>query len=191
MRIHSHTLIGLLRQAVSTWRTRERLGQASVADIIVSVHERLGHDDVTGIRFEPNTRDPFERMKVNAERVFRWLDDETKDSTLLPSNFIPTILAALPSDLRMQVLDHLLAPLGLVVRAEDDDGEGELCVHAEVTRMIRQDARSQEAVLALATDTSVEAVDAAHRELREALGFRRRLMKSLGKLLILKRKRKA
>lgn len=189
MRHQSQTFIGLLRTAVNTWRTRDRLGQATVVDLVVSVHERLGYDDVTGIRFEPNTRDTFERMKVNGERVFRWLDDETKDSTLLPTNFIPSILAALPPDLRLDVLDSLLAPFGLVVRAEVEEGDPELCVHAALGRLMSEDAKGQQAVLRLATDTSDEAVQEAHRELREAVGFKRRLMRTLGKLLT-KRKRK-
>jgi len=189
MRHQSQTLIGLLRQAVVTWRTRDRLGRESVVDIIVSIHERLGFDDVTGIRFEPITRDTYERMKVNADRVFRWLDDEGKDSTLLPANFIPTVLAALPSDLRLDVLDRLLAPFGLVVRSEVGEGDPELCVHAALGALMREDAKGQQAVLRLATDTSDEAVQEAHRELREAVGFKRRLMRTLGKLLI-KRKRK-
>lgn len=182
-------LIGMLRHAVNTWRTRERMGRESVVDLIVSTHERLGYDDVTGIRFEPMTRDTFERMKVNAERVFRWLDDETKESTLLPTNFIPSILAALPADLRINVLDQLLAPFGLFVRAEVGEPEPELCVHAALGKLMREDAKGHQAVLRLATDTSDEAVQDAHRELREAVGFKRRLLRTLGKL-ITKRKRK-
>lgn len=41
-------------------------------------------------------------MKVNADRVFRWLDDGTKDTNLVPANFVPSILAALPTDLKVR-----------------------------------------------------------------------------------------
>src|SRR5688572_19269246 len=120
MRNDSHnTLIGTIRTAVVEWRKREGWSRESVVQEIVNKHEEIGAPAVTDIAFDPVTRDAFGRMKVNADRVFRWLDDESKDTNLLPVNFLPSILAALPTDLQLQVLGVLARPLGLEVNSAE------------------------------------------------------------------------
>ncbi|AXK39633.1 toxin YdaT family protein [Crenobacter cavernae] len=109
------TLIGLLREAVNEWRRNERWSRETVVDEIVRVHHARGYDRLTGIDFNPPSHDAFARMKANADKLFRWLDDDSKDSNLLPANFIPSVLAALPLDLRCRFLIDLLDPVGLTV----------------------------------------------------------------------------
>lgn len=77
MRNTPQTLISAVREAVSTWRKRERLGIAAVVENIVETHNRLGLDVVTELTFESD-RDAHRRMQTNGDRVMRWLDDETK-----------------------------------------------------------------------------------------------------------------
>lgn len=113
MRSASQTLIAVVRNAVNTWRRREGWSRETVVMEIVETHERIGGPARTGIVFDPATRDTFERAKVNADRVFRWLDDESKDTNLLPANFVPILIAALPQDLRLTVVDELLRDAGL------------------------------------------------------------------------------
>lgn len=116
MRNESHTLISTLLGVVNQWRRREGWSRETVVQHIVEAHERIQGALVTGIVFDPPTRDTTERMKVNADRVFRWLDDGTKDTNLVPANFVPSILAALPTDLKVQALGDILTPLGVSVR---------------------------------------------------------------------------
>ncbi|MCS9500340.1 hypothetical protein N1E27_29850, partial [Pseudomonas aeruginosa] len=92
MRTESHTLISTLLGVVNQWRRREGWSRETVVQHIVEAHERIQGALVTGIVFDPPTRDTTERMKVNADRVFRWLDDGTKDTNLVPANFVPSIL---------------------------------------------------------------------------------------------------
>ncbi|MBN0437935.1 hypothetical protein JTM67_36255, partial [Pseudomonas aeruginosa] len=84
MRNESHTLISTLLGVVNQWRRREGWSRETVVQHIVEAHERIQGALVTGIVFDPPTRDATERMKVNADRVFRWLDDGTKDTNLVP-----------------------------------------------------------------------------------------------------------
>lgn len=111
MRDASHTFTGLLREAVETWRKASGWSRETVVMHIVEAHERLGGPAATSIVFDPPTRDTFERAKVNADRVFRWLDDVTKDTNTCPANFIPSILAALPLDRRLALVNLWLNPL--------------------------------------------------------------------------------
>ncbi len=108
----SQSLIASLRAAVTTWRQRKNWSRETVIAEIVGVHKRIGAEAASGIQFEEGG-DAFNRMRANAERVWRWLDDETKDTNLLPANFIRSLIVALPLDLRLQVMDALLMGTGL------------------------------------------------------------------------------
>ncbi|HEA6046738.1 TPA: hypothetical protein RXH49_006447, partial [Pseudomonas aeruginosa] len=119
MRSESHTLISTLLAVVNQWRRREGWSRETVVQHIVEAHERINAHIATGIVFDPPSRDAMDRMKANADRVFRWLDDSTKDNNLLPANFLPSILSALPNDLKIQALGDLLTPVGVSVRLID------------------------------------------------------------------------
>lgn len=110
---HRKTLISMLREAVEEWRKRNRWSRETVSQGIVEAHQRINGPTVTGIDFDPPSSDPFDRVKANADRIFRWLDDVTKDRNQLPPNFIPSILAALPQDLLIALVNDLLRPLRL------------------------------------------------------------------------------
>lgn len=112
--------LAIVRDHVEAWRRDNRWSRETVADQIVQSHIRLGGPTYTGIVFEPPTTDTFERMRVNADRVFRWLDDTTKDKNLLPFNFILSVLAALPEDRRVLLVNDLLHPVCLQVEASHD-----------------------------------------------------------------------
>lgn len=118
MRNASHkTFTGALREAIEGWRKESGWSRETVVMQIVEMHERLDAHTLTGIQFDPPTRDTFERAKVNADRVFRWLDDVTKDTNHCPPNFIPSILATLPMERRLALVNVLLTPLGITCRA--------------------------------------------------------------------------
>lgn len=121
MRNQSHTLIAVVRAHVQAWRKREGWSRETVVQAIVEAHDVSGAAVATGIRFEPHTQDAFERTKVNADRVFRWLDDETKDTNLLPPNFLQSVLLAMPMDVRTQCVDDILLPVGLACRVLHED----------------------------------------------------------------------
>lgn len=123
MRSESHkTLIGMLREHVIAWRKAEGWSRETVVAVIVETEEKNGSP--SGITFNPQTTDVFERSKVNADRVFRWLDDESKDNNLCPPNFIPSILAAMPIERRLACSAELMVSLGLgACLPSDGDGE--------------------------------------------------------------------
>lgn len=125
MRNEAHTQIGIIRLHVEAWRKANGWSRETAAMVMVEAHERIGGPATTGIVFDPPTQDAFARAKVNAERIFRWLDDVTKDNNLLPFNFWPAIQEALPMDRRMSLVNELLRPAHLACRAlpVKDDGD--------------------------------------------------------------------
>jgi hypothetical protein len=168
MRNPSQTLIGTVREAIRQWRARKNWSRESVVQAIVEAHEALDAPAVTGLVFDPNTRDTFDRMKVNADRVFRWLDDETKDSTLLPSNFLPSILAALPLDLRLHVLHQVLRPLGVEARGADAVDGSAFDAATDLRAMMKEGTEAQLALVGVSATSSVEELNAALREVEES-----------------------
>lgn len=115
MRHESQTLIATLLKHVNAWRRSEGWSRETAAQAIVEAHEAIGGPAVTGIRFDKSNTDAFARQKAAADRIFRWLDDASKDSNLLPVNFIPSILAAMPVTVRISALNDLLRPFSLTV----------------------------------------------------------------------------
>ncbi len=162
------TLIGLVREHVNACRKALGWSREAVADVIVEAHERIGGIGTTGIRFEPKTTDTFERAKVNADRIFRWLDDDTKDTNLLPANFLPSILAGLPVEDRITLVNNILAPLGLTVRRLDGDTHQAQSATKHLVSIAKEVAEAQSAVANLIDGATLSELQRAERELAEA-----------------------
>lgn len=165
------TAIAILRDAVDQWRRSNGWSRETVAQWIVEAHERIDGPMVTGIKFNPPTTDPFERMRVNADRVYRWLDDVTKDRNHLPANMLASVLAALPMELRRKTVDRLLRPAGLAACALAT--EAQPLDEALVVRLLRRDvietAEANEAVARLIDGAQGDELADALRQVAEAI----------------------
>lgn len=173
MRADSHnTWIGFVRDAVEAWRKREGWSQATAVQEIIDVHVRIGGDVRTGIRFEPPTKDTFERMRINSERVYRWLD-EGKDNNLLGAPFCESIIAALPVDLRHECVSAMLGrDCGLVVNfpaaAAVDFAAGKL-----LRDVIKEDGEAQAAMVDLVDGATLDELVKAQREVSESIAVQK------------------
>ena len=167
MLCESHTTISIIRHYVDVWRKREGWSRESVIQHIVEAHEKINGPAITGITFSDHA-DTFMRMKVNADRVYRWLDDTGKDTNLLPTNFIPSILEALPGDLKVRCADDLLRPLGLAVKsASGPDSQGfDRVQHTQSTT--KESAEGTIAMAVIDKDAPIETMIDGLREIREA-----------------------
>lgn len=187
---HNRTLIATLRDAVEAWRKANSWSRETAAQMIVEVHERIGGPASSGIVFAPPSRDTFERAKANADRIFRWLDDSTKDKNLMPANFIWSILAALPADRRLHLADELLAPVGLAARYADDDaddGDGQ-CVALHFRAVVEHSAEANVAMSHMLDgidpgepEQAKKKLSTAAATLQRALGMVNRILRRKGK----------
>lgn len=146
------TPIGALRNALHAWRQRERWSMETLATVVVEHYYASGFDRVWLVEFQQPGRgsDAARVMKTNAERLGRWLDDQTKDCTLLPFNLLPVLLSALPADLRLQCAVELLLPVGLDVSLRA--GEVVQASHASVLACLAKEAGEGLAAFALLAD---------------------------------------
>lgn len=184
---HSPTWIAQLSATLEGWRRTESWSRETLCQEIVEAHVRTGQEAVTGIVFDSPTRDPFLRQKNNADRIYRWLDDVRKDSNLLPANFIPSLLAALPEPHRIALLDDLLAPFGLEVALREDVApEGEITpqvVGQHLRSLVEHSAEATVAVSAMQDGIDPGEPEAAHKKLRLAGAAFHRTLGLVGRLL--------
>lgn len=160
------TRLTRLMDVVCAWKDRVGSREA-VALEIVSAHRASGMDRLPRMGFE-TAGDAFTLAKNNADRIFRWLDDKSKDSNFMPANFEDSILAAMPRDLLVAYENDRLAKFGLCVRGIDgSDAEGFNPVHHSMA-ITKEFGEAQIAMSNLFDGATPGELDVADRELAEA-----------------------
>lgn len=172
MRNESHkTKLATLMHFVDQWKVRVGSREA-VALAIVETHREHGLEEVTGIRFEVNG-DPFTLAKNAADRIFRWLDDKTKETNFMPANFEQSVLAAMPEDLRYAYMCELMRPLGYSPRKFIYCIGDNFDAVERVKAINKEGAEALQAVITLSANMTKEAMFVAHKELSESIGTQR------------------
>jgi hypothetical protein len=161
------SLIGIVREHVISWRKQQGWSLEAVVQEIVEAHERIDGPSASGIVFDPPTRDTFQRQHVNAQRVFRWLDDESKANNLLPVNFLPSILAALPMERRLHLLNDFLRPLGVSVTSIDQVADDSFDTALHLRAMLKESSEAHLALVNVPAEQPVDALEAARREVAD------------------------
>lgn len=160
------TRLTRLMDAVCAWKDRAGSREA-VAIEIVAAHRASGLDRLPKLAFE-SAGDHFTLAKNAADRIFRWLDDKSKDTNFMPANFEDSILAAMPRDLLIGYLNENLAKFDLCVRGLDgSDGAGFNPVKHLVS-IAKETSEAQSAMANLADGATERELDEAERELAEA-----------------------
>jgi hypothetical protein len=174
MRNESHkSLIGILREHVIAWRKSEGWSRETVVQVIIESDK-----SESGIVFNPQTSDAFEKMKVNADRVFRWLDDESKDTNLCPPNFIPAILKAMPQERRLMCSSEIMVSIGLGACLPTDGDEAAPTIN-DVFEVQRDDLEALQSVATAIQNPTAENLEIADRKLARAQKRKERLQKMI------------
>src|SRR5690606_35127354 len=158
------TKLALLAHYVDQWR--ERAGsRETVAVAIVETHVGAGFNTRAKLHFDTQG-DAFTLAKNAADRIFRWLDDKTKDGNFMPANFEDSILLAMPQDLRLGYLNDWLAGIGMKAKGIETVEESGCPV--EHLKSISKESAEATSALAELLDGDTEAELArADRELAE------------------------
>lgn len=164
----SLTPLGGLRALVGAWARGERMAMAGVAVEVMARHAAMGGHATTRVDFDG--RDAYARTTLAAEKIGRWLDDETKTSSLLPVNMLPVMLATLPrADARAWLDLYLLAPLGLTCANEQHPGAAVENWVGELRAVMCESAGAHDALAALADGATAAELDEARRQLTESI----------------------
>lgn len=165
MRIESHkSKLATLLNYVGEWRKREG-SRETVAQLIVEAHIALGNNNLPKMEFDTHG-DTFTVWKNAADRIFRWLDDATKDTNFMPANFEDSILAAMPEDLRLAYLNDWLGRFGM--KAKGIYGEQvEGCAVHHLKTLSKESAEATSAMADLLDGGTESELARADRELAD------------------------
>lgn len=169
MCLQNLSLVDVLRGAVEAWRRDSgHMSRETVAIHVTEAHQQIGADAATGITFDSTSKDAYTRAKGAAQKLYRWLGGDDEHEAKLPANMVPSILAALPMDHRISVLNQILCPLGIEARPiEQGPGIG-FDALAHLRTITKEGAEGKMALLSLAPDATEAELLAAHKELADA-----------------------
>lgn len=161
--------IAALLFAVTKWRTEIKWTRENVATEVVKAHNAIGGPARTGVEFEwgDGAKDTFKRSHADAVRIFRWLDDD-KDTNLLSANMLPSVLAALPEDMRVHFLKDYLRPLGLDVKSIDQSQGALPDMSRMLCEVMKEGSEGAQALAEAAANPSPANVARAMKELDDA-----------------------
>jgi hypothetical protein len=143
MRDSSHkSRIGIIRDHIAAWRKAHGWSRETAAAEIVAAHERIG-GHLSGVIVFDKNGDAYATQKNHADRIWRWLDDESKENNLMPANFENSILAALPLERRVDLLNEILAQIDCAARARHHDADAQLNAHELVQTIMRANHRTE------------------------------------------------
>ena len=116
---HKKTWISIVSEHVEEWRSSNDWSRETAAEAIINKYYEIYPKGLPGLDQFSNHPDIFTRNRVNSTRIFRWLDDRTKDKNFLDTNFLHVIIQSLPSDLRVRCINEMLRSMNLVASAVD------------------------------------------------------------------------
>lgn len=115
-----HTWISIVSDHVNEWRLGNNWSRETVAEEIVDKYLEIYPKGLPGVVEFSNHSDIFTRNQANATRIFRWLDDRTKDKNFLDANFLHVIVQSLPPDLRVRCINEMIRSMSLVASVADE-----------------------------------------------------------------------
>lgn len=173
--------IGSLRRHVETWKKRTGLSNATIAQYIVEAHEHIGGPARTGIVFG-RTGDTYNDMKAHQQRIWRWLDDVSDDKNLLSANFMPSIVAALPTDLKISFWNELLSHDGFCV-ASLEEGDGQFRI-TDLALVMKEDSEAHQACAeVIGSPDDLQALRRAEKEISEAIEMKKLARVRIGAMI--------
>lgn len=161
------TKLAILMEYVDRWRIRAGSREA-VAMAIVEAHTGAGFNTRAKLQFDTQG-DAFTLAKNAADRIFRWLDDKTKDGNFMPVNFEDSILLAMPEDLRLGYINAWLRNFGMQAKglhAGECDGSD---LSRYLPSMIKEGSEAKLALTSISDNSSISELDAADQEHAEAI----------------------
>ncbi len=158
-----------IKDMLDGWRKMHGWSQSAVIANVVDAHKAIDAERSTEIVFEEERRgrDLTHCQRINMQKVYRWLDNEDGRGNM-PANFLPSVLAALPIDLRVQLANEILAPCGLVAHVAGQPSNSEFDPSEHVITMLKELPEVNKAAYDLTRCSSDDVLRRAHTEGIEA-----------------------
>ncbi len=162
------SVTGFIKDMLDGWRKIHGWSQSAVVAQVVEAHKAIDAERSTEIVFEEERRgrDLTHCQRINMQRVYRWLDTEDGPGNM-PVNVLPSVLAALPIELRIELANLILEPAGLAARPMGASGEGFDPGH-HVQTLLKELPEAKKAAFDLTRCDSDDTLHRAHVEAIEA-----------------------
>lgn len=166
----------LLVRAVNKWVDLPGKTRAIVCQEIVEALEVSGMKETLeaeGITFNTGG-DLLNQMRVNAQKLFRWLGCYDEVHAFPDRLFYvePLILAAMPEDIKIHYLNSVYGPSGVTVcRLSIGEASDEFDLLKMVREITKENADAQVCLIDHSCSQSKETAKRAHEELSEALAI--------------------
>lgn len=174
MNVVSHiprkSVTAFIRDMVDGWRKIHGWSQSTVVAEIVAAHKAIDAERSSEIVFEEERRgrDLTHCQRINMQRFYRWLETEDGPGHM-PANMLPSVLAALPVHLRVQLANEILEPCGLAARALNGDADRDFDPMSHLTQFLVEYPQAKQALLKMATCKSGETAMATIQELDDVI----------------------
>lgn len=165
------SVTAFIKDMLDGWRKIHGWSQSTVVAEVVAAHKAIDAERSTEIVFEEERRgrDLTHCQRINMQKVYRWLESDDDGPGNMPANFLPSVLAALPVDLRIQLANDILAPCGLAVRPLNAAEEGGFDPMEHLGRFLVEFPEAKQAVMKMGSCSSHETARAAMKELDDVL----------------------
>lgn len=160
--LQAQATASVLRAEIEAWRKPLDLSREAVAVMVMEKHAELGADQSSGITFDSSSKDIYTRAKTAAQKIYRWLDDGA-----LPADMLPSLLAVLPMDRRLNVLNEMLRPLGVSARNAEDVAGVSFNAAQHATALVQENSEGVVALLAAGANPTRDQLKTALKEIRD------------------------
>ncbi len=161
----------ILIKAINRWLELPKTSRSIItSDIVVAVAE-CGLTEILekeGITFNLSD-DPYNDMRVNAQKIFRWLG-QYEGTHAFPDRLFyiePAILKAMPEEIRLEYLNSVYGVTDVYIGAKQKK-----CNKINAEKMAKsinkEHSEAMDATLELGNSPSNEKIITAHRELMES-----------------------
>ncbi len=179
-----HSRLELLVTAVNRWLEQPKASRSKItAEIVQSAEncgltEQLANEDITFNR----TDDPYNDMRVNAQKIFRWLGQYEGIHPFHDRlwHIEVALLGAMPEDLRLDYLNNVYGVIGALVCARQQSAEAiDTCRMA--ASLTKEHMEAQVSVIKLGPRPDLQVAQIAHREVSEAVATGTAVLEELEK----------
>ena len=164
MNTHASSVAGILRTEIEAWRRAVNASREAVAIEVMMAHQALGGEAATGVDFT-FSGDTYTQAKKAAQKLFRWLDGGCP----LPADIVPSILAALPLDVKLHCLNQMYRPLGVESHSMAPVTPARFDGMRHLQEMIKEGAEAKAALVTAATQPTPDTLRNAIKEVGESI----------------------
>jgi len=162
---HAHGIASILRTEIEAWRRAVgNVSREAFAIEVMGAHQEMGGESTSGVEFT-FTGDAYDRAKKAAQKLFRWLDA----GDTLPANMVPSILVALPLDVRLHCLNQMFRPLGAEARSLEPVAPARFDGMVHLQAMVKEGGEAKSAVIAAISSPTPDTLKTAIKELSESI----------------------